>query len=253
MDTTVTTHCVGTKGEGRIAPDCTAAHRSSLITCPSLTSSPSAWPSSSRASSSCTGTDKKLNWHTVTDFYINVSITIIVSVWSPNSMSKTFGQSFRINKSNSILTMKVFCSWDFKVIKKKSIEIMSENIYTQLKVRVNTHVTLNHTVDTEWRECADFKQSLCSASSAVTVISPSHHVLLPHQELLAELDQNQGDSSLCQRFWRLMVHGVAWTICIASTVGCVIGIYYFSEFMHQVRPGRLPSLVCYNVFDPYVS
>ncbi|XP_030586311.1 transmembrane channel-like protein 6b isoform X2 [Archocentrus centrarchus] len=109
-------------------------------------------------------------------------ITCIILVYS---MSKTFGQSLGINKSHSILTMKVFCSWDFKVIKKKSVEIMSENIYTQLK------------------------------------------------ELLAEMDEKKAKSTLCQRFWILMVHGVAWTVCIASTTGCVVGIYYFSDFIHK--------------------
>ncbi|XP_058495743.1 transmembrane channel-like protein 6b [Solea solea] len=57
-------------------------------------------------------------------------ITCIILVYS---MSKSFGQSFRIDKSHSILAMKVFCSWDFKVIKKTSVKLMSENICTQLK------------------------------------------------------------------------------------------------------------------------
>uniref|UniRef100_I3KRA7 Transmembrane channel-like protein n=1 Tax=Oreochromis niloticus TaxID=8128 RepID=I3KRA7_ORENI len=109
-------------------------------------------------------------------------ITCIILVYS---MSKTFGRSFRINKSNSILTMKTFSSWDFKVIKKKSVQIMSENICTQLK------------------------------------------------ELLAELTQKNTKSTFCKRFCRQMVHGVAWTICIASTTGCMAGVYYFSEFIHK--------------------
>lgn len=109
-------------------------------------------------------------------------ITCIILVYS---MSKTFGRSFRINKSNSILTMKTFSCWDFKVIKKKSVQIMSENIGTQLK------------------------------------------------ELLAELTQKHTKSTFCKRFCRLMVHGVAWTICIASTTGCMAGVYYFSEFIHK--------------------
>lgn len=53
----------------------------------------------------------------------------------PNSMSKSFGRSFRIDNSHSILAMKVLCSWDFKVIKKSSVKLMSENICTQVKVR----------------------------------------------------------------------------------------------------------------------
>ncbi|XP_042340986.1 transmembrane channel-like protein 6b [Plectropomus leopardus] len=109
-------------------------------------------------------------------------ITCIILVYS---MSKSFGQSFRIDKSHSILAMKVLCSWDFRVIKKTSVRLMSENICTQLK------------------------------------------------ELLAEVTHKQVKTTACQKLGRLMVHGLAWAICIASTVACVLGIYYFSEHMHQ--------------------
>ncbi|XP_076133868.1 transmembrane channel-like protein 6b isoform X2 [Alosa pseudoharengus] len=57
-------------------------------------------------------------------------VTCIILVYT---MSKLFGQSFRIDKSQSILAMKVFCSWDFKVIKKTSVKLQSENISTLLK------------------------------------------------------------------------------------------------------------------------
>ncbi|XP_034751060.1 transmembrane channel-like protein 6b [Etheostoma cragini] len=109
-------------------------------------------------------------------------ITCIILVYS---MSKSFGQSFRIDKSHSILAMKVLCSWDFKVIKKTSVKLMSENISTQLK------------------------------------------------ELLAEVDPKHVKNTACQKLWRLMVHGLAWTICIASTTACVLAIYYFSDYMHE--------------------
>ncbi|XP_029355053.1 transmembrane channel-like protein 6b isoform X3 [Echeneis naucrates] len=109
-------------------------------------------------------------------------ITCIILVYS---MSKSFGQSFRIDKSHSILAMKVFCSWDFKVIKKNSVKLMSENIQTQLK------------------------------------------------ELLAEVNHKHVKNTFCQRLWRLTVHSIAWAICIASTTACVIGIYFFSQHMHQ--------------------
>lgn len=109
-------------------------------------------------------------------------ITCIILVYS---MSKSFGQSFRIGKSHSILAMKVFCCWDFKVLKKTSVELMSDNIYIQLK------------------------------------------------ELLAEVSHKQVKNTMCQKLWRLTVHGLAWTICIASTTACAAGIYYFSDYMHK--------------------
>ncbi|KAM9769181.1 transmembrane channel-like protein 6b isoform 1-T1 [Menidia menidia] len=109
-------------------------------------------------------------------------ITCIILVYS---MSKSFGQSFRIDKSHSLLAVKAFCSWDFKVIKRSSVKLMSENISTQLK------------------------------------------------ELLAEVNHKSATNTSCQTFWRMMVHAVAWAICIAGVSGCVIGIYYFSHHMHQ--------------------
>ncbi|XP_029913430.1 transmembrane channel-like protein 6 isoform X2 [Myripristis murdjan] len=48
-------------------------------------------------------------------------------------MSKSFGKSFQVLKSHGDLAVKVFCSWDFKVSKKTSIRLQSENISTQLK------------------------------------------------------------------------------------------------------------------------
>lgn len=51
------------------------------------------------------------------------------------SMSKSFGQSFRIDRSKGLLAIKVFSSWDFKVSKKSSVRLQSENITTQLRVR----------------------------------------------------------------------------------------------------------------------
>uniref|UniRef100_A0A3B3SEB5 Transmembrane channel-like protein n=1 Tax=Paramormyrops kingsleyae TaxID=1676925 RepID=A0A3B3SEB5_9TELE len=48
-------------------------------------------------------------------------------------MSKSFGQSFRVDKPQGSLALKVFCSWDFRVIKKTSMKLQAENISTQLK------------------------------------------------------------------------------------------------------------------------
>ncbi|XP_040001994.1 transmembrane channel-like protein 6b [Xiphias gladius] len=118
-------------------------------------------------------------------------ITCIILVYS---MSKSFGQSFRIDKSHSILAVKVFCSWDFKVIKKTSVRLMSENICTQLK------------------------------------------------ELLAEVNHRHVKNTVCQKVWRLLVHALAWAICMAGTAACVLGIYFFSNYMHQnlLKSSRSP-------------
>ncbi|XP_056097759.1 transmembrane channel-like protein 6b [Rhinichthys klamathensis goyatoka] len=57
-------------------------------------------------------------------------ITCIILVYT---MSKSFGQSFRIDKSKGLLAIKVFSSWDFKVSKKSSVRLQRANIGTQLK------------------------------------------------------------------------------------------------------------------------
>ncbi|XP_065809228.1 transmembrane channel-like protein 6b [Labrus bergylta] len=122
-------------------------------------------------------------------------ITCIILVYS---MSKSFGQSFRIDKSHSILAIKVLCSWDFKVIKKTSVKLMSENICTQLK------------------------------------------------ELLAEVNHKHVKITVRQKLKRLAVHGLAWSICIASTISCVLGIYYFSGFMYQNLKQSSPIMNSYK-------
>ncbi|XP_077100064.1 transmembrane channel-like protein 6 [Siphateles boraxobius] len=57
-------------------------------------------------------------------------ITCIILVYT---MSKSFGRSFRIDKSKGLLAIKVFSSWDFKVSKKTSVRLQRANIGTQLK------------------------------------------------------------------------------------------------------------------------
>lgn len=45
-------------------------------------------------------------------------------------------------------------------------------------------------------------------------------------------------NTACQKLSRLMVHGLAWAICIGGNAACVYAIYHFSEHMHQVSQGR---------------
>ncbi|XP_036441895.1 transmembrane channel-like protein 6b [Colossoma macropomum] len=77
-------------------------------------------------------------------------ITCIILVYS---MSKSFGQSFRIDRSKGLLAMKVFCSWDFKVTKKSSVRLQYENISTQLKELV-AEVTRKEVKSSWWQRLA---------------------------------------------------------------------------------------------------
>ncbi|XP_028827617.1 transmembrane channel-like protein 6b isoform X1 [Denticeps clupeoides] len=114
-------------------------------------------------------------------------ITGIILVYT---MSKSFGQSFRIDKSQGVLAMKVFASWDFKVSKKSSIKMQCENISTQIK------------------------------------------------ELLSELALQQNTMGLLQKFGKSCVHLLAWTMCVGSTLACVLAVFYFSDYMHMDQKSR---------------
>ncbi|XP_052408038.1 transmembrane channel-like protein 6 [Carassius gibelio] len=57
-------------------------------------------------------------------------ITFVMLVYS---ISKSFGKSSRIFKTTGNLALKVFCSWDFKVSKRRSVKLQSVNICIQLK------------------------------------------------------------------------------------------------------------------------
>ncbi|XP_056117925.1 transmembrane channel-like protein 6 isoform X1 [Rhinichthys klamathensis goyatoka] len=48
-------------------------------------------------------------------------------------MSKSFEKSFCTFKTTGNLSLKVFCSWDFKVCRKRSVKLQAVNICTQLK------------------------------------------------------------------------------------------------------------------------
>ncbi|XP_067914402.1 transmembrane channel-like protein 6 [Heterodontus francisci] len=48
-------------------------------------------------------------------------------------LSKAFGESYRVGSNYGHLVVKVFCSWDFKLTQKHSVELKYENISTQFK------------------------------------------------------------------------------------------------------------------------
>lgn len=169
-------------------------------------------------------------------------------------MSKSFGQSFRIDKSHNILAMKVFCSWDFKVIKKTSVNIMSENICTQLKVRTSSPFSRSSWCSggMQWSNNA-FLSVLYALVQLSFIKTPVFFFfcIVTLQELLAEVNHKDVKNTLCQKLWRLMVHGLAWAICIAVTAACVIGIYFLSHYMHKVRLVRVQ--MSYAVIETWLS
>ncbi|KFP74816.1 Transmembrane channel-like 6, partial [Acanthisitta chloris] len=65
-------------------------------------------------------------------FSVGVSflVTCILLVYS---VFCSFRESYRVGSSAKDLAIKVFCTWDFKVIQRRSVKLQCENICTQLK------------------------------------------------------------------------------------------------------------------------
>ncbi|XP_062976223.1 transmembrane channel-like protein 6 isoform X2 [Elgaria multicarinata webbii] len=119
---------------------------------------------------------------------VSFFVTCILLVYS---MSRSFGESYRVGSASGDLAIKVFCAWDYKVIQKRSVRLQSENICTQLK------------------------------------------------ECLAERSSRSHPLSLCKRLQKLAVLLMAWTLSLGTVLGCVVGVYYFSEYIHQVHHEKL--------------
>ncbi|KAJ7315917.1 hypothetical protein JRQ81_002079 [Phrynocephalus forsythii] len=123
---------------------------------------------------------------------VSFFITCILLVYS---MSRSFGESYRVGSASGELAIKVFCAWDYKVIQKRSIRLHSENICTQLK------------------------------------------------ECLAERWSRSHPLSLCKRLQKVAVLAMAWILVLGTVLLCVIGVYYFSEYIHQVHQEKTSSRV----------
>ena len=50
------------------------------------------------------------------------------------SMSRSFGESYRVGSTSGVHAITVFCSWDYKVTQKWASRLQHDNIRTQLKV-----------------------------------------------------------------------------------------------------------------------
>ncbi|XP_059203092.1 transmembrane channel-like protein 6 [Centropristis striata] len=117
-----------------------------------------------------------------TAYFSTIAIAFfIICIILVYSMSKSFGRSFQVLKSNGNLAVKVFCSWDFKVSKKTSVRLQAEKISTQLK------------------------------------------------ELLSEMIREKDEKSCLQRLCRLMVHLLAWSICLLCISAGAVAVHYLSE------------------------
>ncbi|XP_048008039.1 transmembrane channel-like protein 6 [Megalobrama amblycephala] len=81
-------------------------------------------------------------------------VTCVMLVYS---ISKSFGKSFCTFKTTGNIALKVFCSWDFKVCRKRSVKLQSVNICTQLKEMLSE------------LSCRKQKRNLCSTLGWLSV------------------------------------------------------------------------------------
>ncbi|KAF7247253.1 Transmembrane channel-like protein 6 [Varanus komodoensis] len=60
-----------------------------------------------------------------------------------------------------------------------------------------------------------------------------------YKECLAERWSSSHPLSLCKKLQRLVIQLLAWTLFLGSVFGCILGVYYFSEYIHQVHQEML--------------
>ncbi|XP_044187483.1 transmembrane channel-like protein 6 isoform X1 [Thunnus albacares] len=112
-------------------------------------------------------------------YFFTITITFfIICIILVHSISKSFGRSFHVLKSNGNLAVKVFCSWDFKVSKKTSVRLQCEKISTQLKELLSEMMSGEDEESNMERLCRIFVHlsawAACLASIALGTLTVYH-------------------------------------------------------------------------------
>ncbi|KAJ8389683.1 hypothetical protein AAFF_G00115590 [Aldrovandia affinis] len=136
-------------------------------------------------------------------YFFTIGVAFLVTcIILVHSMSKSFGQSLRIEKSQGNLNVKVFCSWDFNVMKKSSLELQSENICTQLK-ELLSEVNCRHVEKTLAQRVARLAVhalawTMCLASTlacALSVFYFSEYLYKDHQQVTSGISMSLKDEA----------------------------------------------------------
>ncbi|NWX15432.1 TMC6 protein, partial [Aegotheles bennettii] len=84
--------------------------------------------------STCALTAPRLPYNMPLAYIFSIGVSLLVTcVLLVYSMSRSFGESYRVGSSAGDLAIRAFCAWDFKVIQRRSVKLQCENICTQLK------------------------------------------------------------------------------------------------------------------------
>ncbi|TWW70041.1 Transmembrane channel-like protein 6 [Takifugu flavidus] len=144
-------------------------------------------------------------------------------------VSTTFGRSFHILEAPRMMAVKVFSSWDFKVNKKSSVKLQSKKISTQLRLAISSIMEGDQGVFPATVTCSG-PTTLLNETSPLTpskTLNLTH--LLFHQELLSDAIGGESEKSWTQRLFHLAVRLIAWTVSLASIIGCTLGVHSMSE------------------------
>ncbi|GAB0197564.1 transmembrane channel-like protein 6 [Grus japonensis] len=89
---------------------------------------------SSPNSSMCPLAAPPLPYNMPLAYMFSIGVTFLITcILLVYSVSRSFRESYRVGSSMGDLAVKVFCTWDFKVIQRRSVKLQCENICTQLK------------------------------------------------------------------------------------------------------------------------
>lgn len=71
---------------------------------------------------------------TLSDLFLLASSPFAKPGSASPSMSRSFGESYRVGSTSGVHAITVFCSWDYKVTQRWATRLQHDNIRTQLKV-----------------------------------------------------------------------------------------------------------------------
>ncbi|OWK14922.1 TMC6 [Cervus elaphus hippelaphus] len=161
-------------------------------------------------------------------------ITCITLVYS---MSRSFGESYRVGSASGVHAITVFCSWDYKVTQRWATRLQHDNIRTQLKSAREQLQAARLRRQVRGRPRPRRRGLRRGATGCGTRGG--------REELLAEGQSRQRPQSTCGRLRRAAVLGFVWLLCLGTTLGCTLAVYTFSELMIETgKWPRWPSPAC---------
>uniref|UniRef100_A0A8C5WKU6 Transmembrane channel-like protein n=1 Tax=Leptobrachium leishanense TaxID=445787 RepID=A0A8C5WKU6_9ANUR len=153
-------------------------------------------------SSACPSSKTWLPYHMPLAYLYTIGVaflsTCIILVYR---MSCSFGESFRVGYFSGVMALKVFGSWDFKVMRIRSVQRQRENVHMQLKEMLCEHSDHPHYIRKKLQSIGIhvFSWTLCVCSwlgSAVAVIFLSDRLHKDHRARLRRAGDQEVEAML---------------------------------------------------------